>query len=669
MIISAKGLTKAYGTDVILDGVSFHVNEGDRIGIVGINGAGKTTLLRILAGELEADAGDFFVPSDTTIGYLRQNDRFSSENTVIEEVTNIFSDLREMEAKIAELDEQVSKLSEEGRYNEAEDLMIMEQQIGETFRDRGGFSYRGQITGILRSMAFDESFYNKKIDTLSGGERTRLALACLLLEKPDVLFLDEPTNHLDIGTLKWLEQYLKSYSGTMIIVSHDRYFLDSTVNRIFEIENHKLHIYDGGYTTYAEKKRQLREEQMRKYTKQQTEIRRQEDMIRLMKQRGTKKFAKRALSREKRLEAVERVERPDGMQKKMKIFFKENFKSGSDVYYVEDVSKGFGYGSNRKQLFEHVNMDIKRGERIGIVGPNGIGKTTLLRILTEEIKPDTGYIKKGHNVEPGYYDQSQERMTGGNTLLEELQESYRLYSDTEMRSIRGRFLFTDDTVFLKVDDLSGGEKARLALVKLMLSGANVLIMDEPTNHLDINSKEVFEDALMDFPGAMIVVSHDRYFLNKIPTRILELGRDGLTEYLGKYDYYEEKKQKLKMSGKAYLNEMRDSAGSADKSGTGSGSGAGAGRNAAGAGAALSSAEERRLKKEKEAEERRLRRKKESIEAEIEKLEEEARGLAAELADPEVASDAGRLSEISREMEENKEKLDECYEKWLELQEI
>ena len=392
-------------------------------------------------------------------------------------------------------------------------------------------------------------------------------------------------------------------------------------------------------------------------------------MIRLMKQRGTKKFAKRALSREKRLEAVERVERPDGMQKKMKIFFKENFKSGSDVYYVEDVSKGFGYGSNRKQLFEHVNMDIKRGERIGIVGPNGIGKTTLLRILTEEIKPDTGYIKKGHNVEPGYYDQSQERMTGGNTLLEELQESYRLYSDTEMRSILGRFLFTDDTVFLKVDDLSGGEKARLALVKLMLSGANVLIMDEPTNHLDINSKEVFEDALMDFPGAMIVVSHDRYFLNKIPTRILELGRDGLTEYLGKYDYYEEKKQKLKMSGKAYLNEMRDSAGSADKSGTGSGSGAGAGRNAAGAGAALSSAEERRLKKEKEAEERRLRRKKESIEAEIEKLEEEARGLAAELADPEVASDAGRLSEISREMEENKEKLDECYEKWLELQEI
>lgn len=669
MIISAKGITKAYGDDVILDGVSFHVSEGDRIGIVGINGAGKTTLLRILAGEMDADAGDFFMPQDLTIGYLRQNDRFRSENTVIEEATNIFSDLIEMEEEITRLNSQVSRLSEEGRYDEAEDLMITQQQIGEAYRNRGGFTYRSRITGILRSMAFDESFYDKKIDTLSGGERTRLALACLLLEKPDVLFLDEPTNHLDIGTLKWLEQYLKSYTGTMIIVSHDRYFLDSTVNRIFEIENHRLHIYDGGYTAYAEKKRQLREEQLRKYSKQQAEIRRQEDMIRLMKQRGTEKFAKRALSREKRLDAMERVERPDGMQKKMKIFFKENFKSGGDVYYAEDISKGFGYGSNRKQLFEHVDLDIKRGERICIVGPNGIGKTTLLRILMEEIKPDSGYLKKGHNVEPGYYDQAQEKMTGSNTLLEELTDSFRLYSDTEMRSILGRFLFTDDTVFLKVSDLSGGEKARLSLVKLMLSGANVLIMDEPTNHLDINSKEVFEDALMDFPGAMIIVSHDRYFLNKIPTRILELGRNGITEYLGKYDYYEEKKQKLQASGKAYLKEMnRDETSGSTAANTEAGSGSGGASGGAGDGA-LSSAEERKLRKEKEAEERRLRRKKESIEAEIEKLEEEAAELAAELEKPEIAADPGKLSAISRKMEENKEKLDDCYEKWVELQEI
>ena len=667
MIISAKGITKAYGDDVILDGVSFHVSEGDRIGIVGINGAGKTTLLRILAGEMDADAGDFFMPQDLTIGYLRQNDRFRSENTVIEEATNIFSDLIDMEEEITRLNSQVSRLSEEGRYDEAEDLMITQQQIGEAYRNRGGFTYRSRITGILRSMAFDESFYDKKIYTLSGGERTRLALACLLLEKPDVLFLDEPTNHLDIGTLKWLEQYLKSYTGTMIIVSHDRYFLDSTVNRIFEIENHRLHIYDGGYTAYAEKKRQLREEQLRKYSKQQAEIRRQEDMIRLMKQRGTEKFAKRALSREKRLDAMERVERPDGMQKKMKIFFKENFKSGGDVYYAEDISKGFGYGSNRKQLFEHVDLDIKRGERICIVGPNGIGKTTLLRILMEEIKPDSGYLKKGHNVEPGYYDQAQERMTGSNTLLEELTDSFRLYSDTEMRSILGRFLFTDDTVFLKVSDLSGGEKARLSLVKLMLSGANVLIMDEPTNHLDINSKEVFEDALMDFPGAMIIVSHDRYFLNKIPTRILELGKNGITEYLGKYDYYEEKKQKLQASGKAYLKEMnRDETSGSTAANAAAGSGGASG----GAGdGALSSAEERKLRKEKEAEERRLRRKKESIEAEIEKLEEEAAKLAAELEKPEIAADPEKLSAISRKMEENKEKLDDCYEKWVELQEI
>ena len=324
--------------------------------------------------------------------------------------------------------------------------------------------------------------------------------------------------------------------------------------------------------------------------------------------------------------------------KKMKIFFKENFKSGSDVYYAEDISKGFGYGSNRKQLFEHVDLDIKRGERICIVGPNGIGKTTLLRILMEEIRPDSGYLKKGHNVDPGYYDQAQERMTGDNTLLEELTDSFRLYSDTEMRSILGRFLFTDDPVFLKVSDLSGGEKARLSLVKLMLSGANVLIMDEPTNHLDINSKEVFEDALMDFPGAMIIVSHDRYFLNKIPTRILELGRNGVTEYLGKYDYYEEKKQKLQASGKAYLKEMSKD-GSSGNTDTGNADGGKAG-GASGGGedGALSSAEERKLRKEKEAEERRLRRKKESIEAEIEKLEEKSAELEAALW---KASEEGR----------------------------
>ena len=649
IVLSASNLTKTYGTDVILEGVDFHINGGDRVGLVGRNGAGKTTLLNMITGELIPDEGQIFFPQDLKMGYLKQRDSFNSENTVIEEINNIFVDLKEIEAELEKTADMIAK-------NPADTKLIDKlDKLHQEYDRRGGYTYKSEITGILNSMAFGEEFFDKKISTLSGGERTRLALAALLLEKPDLLILDEPTNHLDIGTLKWLEQYLSSYRGSIIIVSHDRYFLDRSVNRIFEIEHHKLKAYEGNYSAFAEKKRQLRDAELRAYSNQQREIARQEDMIRRMKERGTEKLAKRAQSREKRLKGIERIDAPERQEGRMKISFSQDFQSGNDVIFTENISKSFGHGQSRRVLFENVSMDIKRGEKVCIVGPNGAGKTTLLKILLQQINPEKGRVKIGHNVTFGYYDQGQQLLNPRNTVLEEMKETYRSYTDTQMRSILGRFLFRNDDVFLTVGDLSGGEKARLSLLKMMLGGANTLLLDEPTNHMDIESKEVFEEALAEFPGTAIIISHDRYFLQRIPDRILELTSEGITEFLGKYDYYVEKKSEIS-SGKKYLAEMSSSRESGEE------------KKERGQAKAredekeLSAEERRRLNKKLEAEQRRAAREKQSLEADISRYEEEIKAVEEQMCAEENISDYELLAKLGRQLEELKAGYEEAFEK-------
>ena len=667
IILSAKDIKKEYGTDVILEGITFSINAGERIGLVGPNGAGKTTLLEIIAGNMEPSGGSVFVSQDTKVGYLKQRDSFSGEGTVLEEMEEIFRPLMDIEEEMNRLSHLAAGLSGADQ----KETLERYENLREEFEKKGGYRYRSDVKGILKSMAFGEDYFDKPVGMLSGGERTRLALAALLLRNPDILLLDEPTNHLDIGTLRWLEQYLSSYKGTLIVVSHDRYFLNETVNRVFDIDHCRLTAYDGNYDQYAKRKKELREEELRRYKNQQEEIARQEDMVRRMKQRGTEKLAKRAASREKKLDAMkkngEMIQAPQAQYGKMKIHFKEKFRSGNDVLKGEDLSKSFGYGSGEKKLFSNVEFDIKRGEKICIVGANGTGKTTLMRLIKGELKPGSGYIRTGHNVEIAYYDQEQRLLNEDNTVFEEMKDAYHLYSDTEMRSILGRFLFRGDDVFLPVRALSGGEKARLSLLKLMLSGANLLLLDEPTNHLDIDSKEIFEDALMEFPGTAIIISHDRYLLSRVPTRIMELEPDGLREYLGKYDYYIEKKQQI-TSGRRYLEEM--AAGGAGRS-AGAVAEEGAEnsfadvRGTAGAADVVpGSAEDRKLKKEAEAARRRQQRELEELENAIQELEIRIHDIEEEMCRDDVLSDYLRLDALSEELEQAKDKLSDYYDRWM-----
>ena len=615
-IITASKLNKSFGIETVLTDVTFHVNAGDRIGIVGANGAGKSTLMRILAGELSADDGELYFEKGASIGYLKQRDHFPDGGTVAQEVSNAATAAQKA-----------------------------------AFEERHGYSYDKGLKGILRSLAFTDDYLDKPVGTLSGGERTRLAMASLLLQEPDILLLDEPTNHLDIGTLKWLEGYLKGYRGTLIIISHDRYFLDKLATRIFEIERCRLKAYDGNYTAFKEKKQLQYEQDLRHYEQMKAEIERQEEIIRRFKEHNTEHLVKRAQSREKRLAMVDMPERPTFFREKLKIRFDEKLKSGTDVLQAEDLAMSFSGPEGVKQLFSGVNMDIKKGDRICMVGPNGVGKTTLLKIILGELVPDEGWLKLGQNVMPGYYDQEQKLLDPEKTVLDEVHSTYIKYDQVELRKLLGRLGFYGDDVFKQVKDLAGGEKAKLSLLKLMMTGANFLILDEPTNHLDIAAKEVFEDALLDFPGTLLIVSHDRYLLQKIPTAIYELKPEGITVYLGSYDYYEQKSSSVS-SGKAYLETLARSGSAEDLQKT-------------------LSKEERTLLRQKEKEEAAAKRKKEKQLQAAEEMVSEAENRVAELENrlclPEVFSDPRKAMEVNSALLKAKEALEEAYEKWMDLQ--
>ena len=651
LVMSANEIGKSYGTDIILEDVSFSVDKGDRIGIVGPNGAGKTTLMSIIAGELEASAGNIYTRSECTLGYLKQKNHFFKEGTVIEEAQKMFTHFFEMEKEIERLQERISNHESATFERDLERYTFLMEE----YEKKGGFTYKSELAAVLRHMGFSEEDQQKKIDTLSGGERTRLALSCMLLKKSDILMLDEPTNHLDLKMLAWLETYLKNYQGTILVVSHDRYFLDRIVNRIFDVQDGTLTDYRGNYSQFLVKKAERLEVMRREYEKQQKEIARQEEMIRRFKQHGTEHLVKRAQSREKRLAHLEVLEKPRLRQDKMKLGFDQNYKSGNDVLITEDLSKSYG----ERKLFDKVDMDIKKGERICIIGDNGIGKTTLLRILIGQEQADKGYLKIGYNVDFGYYDQGQRLLDDSETVLGEMKNAYHLYTDSEMRSLLGRFLFRGDDVFKTVGSLSGGEKAKLSLLKLMLSGANTLVLDEPTNHLDIDSKEVVEEALDEFEGTLIIVSHDRYLLTKIPDRILELTPNGMAEYKGNFNYYLEKNEadELQQSQaeqkntaaalvknwakKSELDITLEQVQSAEAS--------------------------RQAKKQAEAEERRRSRKSDEIEGRIHELEGLIADIETEMSDPDRALDFEWMQEQSTLLADYEKEVSELYDEWLELQ--
>lgn len=536
MILACQNINKAFGTNIILKDASFHIEEKEKAAIVGINGAGKSTLLKIIMKQIPADSGDVILAKDRTIGYLAQHEAVSSGNTVYEELLEVKKDIFDLECHIRTLELQMK--SEDGA--ELEQTLELYNRLNTEFEQKNGYACKSELVGVLKGLGFSENEFSKQVDTLSGGQKTRVALGKLLLAKPDLILLDEPTNHLDMQSIAWLENFLINYSGAVIIVAHDRYFLNRVVTKVVEIDHAKATTFLGNYSAYAEKKAQLRDAQLKAWMNQQREIRHQQEVIDKLKSFNREKSIKRAESREKMLGKMEVLDRPDTEVQELKLSLEPRFPSGNDVLTVEGLSKSFG----EHTLFTDLDFDIKRGERVALIGNNGTGKTTILKIINQLLSADAGSFTLGSKVCIGYYDQEHHVLHMEKTLFEEISDDYPTLTNTEIRNVLAAFLFTGDDVFKRISDLSGGERGRVSLAKLMLSEANFLILDEPTNHLDILSKEILEQALNRYTGTVFYVSHDRYFINQTATRILELTGNTLVNYIGNYDYYLEKKDEL-----------------------------------------------------------------------------------------------------------------------------
>lgn len=638
ILLQVNALSKLYGAETILANIKLEVQTKDRIALVGRNGAGKSTLLKIIAGELSHDGGEIIKPKDVSIGYLAQNTGLETSLTIWDEMLTVFTHLQQMETKLRRLEQEMGK--EENFSNEAtyERLLADYDQLQLNYKDQGGYQYEADIRSILSGLGFPVETHQTTISTLSGGQKTRLALGKLLLTKPDLLILDEPTNHLDIETLTWLEQYLQGYPGAILIVSHDRYFLDKLVTQVYEISNKESRRFVGNYSKYLDLKSALYEQEMKRYEKQQDEIAKLENFV--QKNIARASTTKRAQSRRKQLDRMELLTRPLGDSKSASFHFDIEKQSGNDVLQVNDAT--IGYDGN--PIIEHVTMRLTRGDSVALVGPNGIGKSTLLKSIVNKLPLLNGDVSFGSNVSVGYYDQEQANLTSSKRVLNELWDEYPLQPEKEIRTILGNFLFTGDDVLKPVSSLSGGQKARLALAKLMMQKSNLLILDEPTNHLDLNSKEILENALIDYPGTLLFVSHDRYFINRVTTTVVELSTEGAQEYLGDYDYYVEKKNE--MIERAEL-EQQESDVPVQK---------------VVAQEKLNYLEEKERKKL----ERQRTRKIEELEQSIVELEEEIATLEDQLCLPEIYADYEKASEITTKKQTLQEQLETCMAEWEEL---
>ena len=642
MLLSVQNISKEFVTGPVLKGVSFHLEEKEKAAIVGVNGAGKTTLLRIIMGIQTADEGSVTMAKDASVGYLAQNATTDATRTIYDELLSVKEHLIQLKEQIRDLEQEMPGKSG----SELEEMMDRYSRLTATFERENGYAYKSEVVGVLKGLCFEEEDFGRSIGTLSGGQKTRVALGKLLLGKPDLIILDEPTNHLDMRSIAWLETYLKTYPGAVLVVSHDRYFLDRFAEKVIELELTRCNVFTGNYSDYAVKKEQLRQAQLKAYLNQQAVIKHQEEVIEKLKSFNREKSIKRAESREKQLEKIEVLDKPQEVNAEMKLSLKPRRESGSDVLKVEGLSKSFG----SLELFRDVNFEIKRGEHVAIIGDNGTGKTTLLKILNDVVPADEGDFSLGTHVEIGYYDQEHHVLHPEKTLIEEIADDYPTLTHTQIRNTLAAFLFTGDDVFKKIADLSGGERGRVSLAKLMLSDSNFLILDEPTNHLDIQSKEILEDAICSYEGTVLYVSHDRYFINRTADRILDLTEGHFVNYIGNYDYYLEKHDDVMAADRR----MRSSVSSEpvpvpQKTET-------------------AASLDWKSQKEEQA---RLRKKENDLkkcEEEIGRLEERQSLLNEKLLDPAIASNSVKLQEITGELAEIEEKLLELMEKWEQLSE-